>query len=244
MAFCVIDMRGESHSVALLRGYANVVVFIQDVVQQHAQLGVALSCLAQTFSFATISGGVDLVLELDNDYTVVLTQLWWRFYHKHVLAEFPEHFVQAVPQAGGESFDPPFDHIKADELHQVCSVQHADQIGVVTLPNHLKLGSIREREWNSVGVIWEGGRWLHLSVIPDVFGRKIGNALSLHVKDTCLLGTQEPLVAATAVAVTVHVFQVMVECAPGLRAIHMHVDVLVFFVDLFDKAFGRQARAA
>ena len=244
MAFCVIDVRRESHSVSLLGGYTNVVVFIQDVVQQHAQLSVALSCLAKTFSFATVAGGVDLVLELDYDDTVVLAQLWWRFYHKHVLAEFSEHFVQAVPQAGGESFDPPFDHIKADELHDVCSVQHADQIGVVTLPNHLELGSILGGEFLTVGVIWERGRWLHFSVIPDVFGRKIGNAFSLHVKDTCLLGTQEPLVAAAAVAVTVHVFEVMVECAPGLRAIHMHVGVLVFFVDLFDQAFGRQARAA
>ena len=49
--------------------------------------------------------------------------------------------------------------------------------------------------------------------------------------------------AACAVAVTVHVFKVMVECVPGLRAIHMYMNIPVSLVDLLYQAFGGQARA-
>ena len=240
--FSVVDVRRESHSVTFLGGYTNVVVFVQYVVEQHTQLCVGLACLAQTFAFATVSGGVHLVLELDNYDAVVLAQSWWRLNLEHRLAELPEHFVQAVPQPGGQCLDPLLDHVKANKLHQIGSVQHPDEVGVVTLANHLKLGSILNGEWNTVGVIWEGGWRLHLSVVPDVFGREIGDTLSLHVQDTSLLRTQEPLVAASAVAVTVHVIKVMIECAPGLCAIHMYMDIPVSLVDLLHQTFGGQAR--
>ena len=178
----VVDVRRESHSVAFLSRHANAVVFVQLIIQHLAQQWL-FCLLAFTLAFATFSGRFVFILELDHDDSMIPAQLFRSLNLEYFLAKGLEHFVQAFSQSCSKRFDPLSNSIEADKAQHISSVQHTDQIGIVTLSNHLKPGSV---QWN--GFIWKGGRWCHLAIVPDVFRGEIWDTLSLHVQDTRLFG--------------------------------------------------------
>ena len=140
--------------------------------------------------------------------------------------QFPLEPLQISSQVVSKLFHPSSNLVVANKTHEVRSVQEPDEVGVVPLANHLKSGRIPRK-----GVIWQSWRGLHFSIVPDVFGCEIWDALFSHVQNTSLLGPQKPLVAPSAVAVTAHVFEVMFESAPTLGSVNVNMDSGVFLVD-------------
>lgn len=154
------------------------------------------------------------------------------------LVHLLKKLFQILAQANGQSFDPLLYLVIANEPHQVSSVQQPNEIGIISLTNHLKSGGV---QWKRL--LFQIGWRSHLASVTDVFGREVRNTFSLHVENPSLLRAQKPLVAPSTVAVAAHIFQAVIESAPRLSSINVHMNVLVLLVDFFTQQFGWEACA-
>ena len=94
----------------------------------------------------------------------------------------------------------PLDFFEVNQVHQICSIQQPEKVGIVPLAIYLKPGRIIW-QW----AIWEG-RWrLDLASVAIILETEIRYTFFPHVKDTYRFqfGTKEPLVTPFAVAVIV-----------------------------------------
>ena len=140
---------------------------------------------------------------------------------------YKRHLVQAAPWSLSQWLDSLLDFVEAYQIHQIDSIQQPNKVVIVPLANHLKPGRIIW-QW----VTREGRRRLYLAIVPNIFGPETGHTFFLHVQDTRL--SKEPLVSPSAVAVTVDVFEVVLECSPVLWAIQMSMNFLVLLAEFFD----------